>query len=273
MGNLIIPKRFRLLEDETGAPRPFNPADVPNLLGWWSASDLVFNASSALAANDEAVATWTDKVNGKSFTQSTNDNRPIYKTNIINGRSIVRFDGSNDALLGDADVRAFSQGKAEFTIFCVGTVRAFAAGNTTHILVMTGAAGGARLTATVGTNNSGVSSRRTVGRGQDNDSFSELASASIYGTTPEIFVVQADVTNKSGRMLRNGTQILSFNQYANMTAGTFQNTTSQYVSMGSNNGSSACQYDAADMLLFDSLVSDDNLALLSNYFNSIYNLY
>jgi hypothetical protein len=62
----------------------------------WLAADSI----SGLA-DDAAVATWSDlSGNGRDFTQGTAANRPLYKTNIVGGKPVVRFDGSNDFLAG-----------------------------------------------------------------------------------------------------------------------------------------------------------------------------
>lgn len=50
-------------------------------------------------ADDDPVATWNDSSgNGNNATQATEANKPLYKTNILNGQPVVRFDGTNDFL-------------------------------------------------------------------------------------------------------------------------------------------------------------------------------
>lgn len=53
-----------------------------------------------LALNDgDAVATWTDGTGyARNMTQATSGSRPIFKTNILNGMPVVRFDGTDDFL-------------------------------------------------------------------------------------------------------------------------------------------------------------------------------
>lgn len=68
----------------------FTPASLPNLLGWWEADSLALSDA-------DPVPTWGDQsVNANHLAQATSGNRPIYKTNIVNGKPVVRFDGSND---------------------------------------------------------------------------------------------------------------------------------------------------------------------------------
>ena len=71
---------------------PFSPADIAGLKLWLKAD--------ALALSDgAAVATWPDSSgSGHNFTQATGANQPLFKTSIINGKPVLRFDGSNDYL-------------------------------------------------------------------------------------------------------------------------------------------------------------------------------
>ena len=66
------------------------PTDLSNLLLWLDASQIT-------GLNDgDAVASWTDlSGNGNHATQSTAAAKPTYKTNIINGLPVVRFDGGD----------------------------------------------------------------------------------------------------------------------------------------------------------------------------------
>jgi len=52
-------------------------------------------------SDGDAVATWPDiGPNGDDVTQGTPAARPLYKTSILNGKPVVRFDGSDDYLQG-----------------------------------------------------------------------------------------------------------------------------------------------------------------------------
>lgn len=91
---------------------------------------LWFDASKITGLNDgDAVGTWNDSSgNGYDATQATADNKPIYKTNIINGYPVVRFDGSNDVLTisGSASVAALkllhsATSSALFAVCKIGT--------------------------------------------------------------------------------------------------------------------------------------------------------
>lgn len=70
----------------------FSPTDIAGLIRWYKSDSL------ALSDNDP-VATWTDEGSDlDDAVQATSGNRPIFKTGIINGKGVVRFDGSDDWL-------------------------------------------------------------------------------------------------------------------------------------------------------------------------------
>lgn len=70
----------------------FTPASLPGLVLW-------LKADAITGLNDgDAIDTWTDSsANGNNATGTTTT-RPIYKTNIVNSKPVVRFDGTDDKL-------------------------------------------------------------------------------------------------------------------------------------------------------------------------------
>lgn len=75
------------------APPAFNPFAVPGLKAWWDSDTL-----GGLADGD-AISTWTDRTpNAYAVTQAA-AKRPLYKTNIIANRPVVRFDATDDILV------------------------------------------------------------------------------------------------------------------------------------------------------------------------------
>lgn len=75
----------------------FKPSQIAGLELWLDA-----NKITGLDDGDP-LTTWSDQSgNGNDVTQSTSAKKPTYKTSIINGRSIVRFDGTDDYLKASA---------------------------------------------------------------------------------------------------------------------------------------------------------------------------
>lgn len=68
----------------------FNPLSVSGCLVWLRADTLVLN-------NNDPVGSWPDSSpTGNTFEQATAGNKPLFKTNIINGLPTVLFDGVDD---------------------------------------------------------------------------------------------------------------------------------------------------------------------------------
>jgi len=79
--------------DTNGWESGVYPKNVAGLKAWYKADNITG------LSDGEAVATWGDSsASGYDATQSNSLYRPLYKTNIINGKPVVRFDGSNDYL-------------------------------------------------------------------------------------------------------------------------------------------------------------------------------
>lgn len=80
-----------------------NPATISGLQLWLDASDVsgmaqLSNGTTAVTADDDPVGYWADKSgNGYHATQTDNNNRPKYRVGVRNGRSTLRWDGTNDS--------------------------------------------------------------------------------------------------------------------------------------------------------------------------------
>lgn len=71
---------------------PFSPPDIADLKAWWKADSLSLS-------DGDPVSSWVDSSGGGfTITQGTAGFRPVYKTSQINGKPIVRFDGTDDLL-------------------------------------------------------------------------------------------------------------------------------------------------------------------------------
>jgi hypothetical protein len=85
------------------------PTDIAGLQGWYKADALTLN-------DGDAVATWTDSSGlANDAAQATGANQPLYKTNILNGLPVIRFDGTNDFM----SVAGITNNTATRTLFFV----------------------------------------------------------------------------------------------------------------------------------------------------------
>lgn len=82
----------------------FNPKTISGLQAWYDASDTTTlyqnsNGTTAVSATDDPVGYWGDKSgNGRNLTQTTNNNRPLFKPASRNGKGDMLFDGTDDLL-------------------------------------------------------------------------------------------------------------------------------------------------------------------------------
>jgi hypothetical protein len=114
----MAPMSPRLLRPKASGAN-LDPRSVGPLHCWFDASDssTIFDANTggSLPAAGGAIGRINDKSgNGRNATQGTANNRPTYQLGVQGGRSVMRFDGSNDAL----DTASFPT-SAGLTVFCV----------------------------------------------------------------------------------------------------------------------------------------------------------
>lgn len=106
----------------------FTPASVSGMAAWYKGEELSL-------ANAAAVTSWADSSgNGNTLTQGTGAQQPTYRTNIVNGLPIVRFDGTNDMLANAAPSGFGSQsGQTVFAVVLTNSV----ADSTFHSIAVT----------------------------------------------------------------------------------------------------------------------------------------
>lgn len=94
-----------------------------NLQLWLDAADIVGKVDG------DPISQWDDSSgNGRHVTQGTGSDQPTYKTNILNGQPVVRFDGSNDFLVSSALISSMIAASA-YTIFAVVTPTTISSNN------------------------------------------------------------------------------------------------------------------------------------------------
>lgn len=83
-----------ILLSELASAQTYFPAGIDNTnLAIW------LDANSGVTVNAGNVTQWTDlSGNGRNATQATTANSPILINNVLNGQSVIRFDGINDFL-------------------------------------------------------------------------------------------------------------------------------------------------------------------------------
>ena len=88
--------------------KPFAPSDLANLALWLKAD--------ALSLNDgDAVSSWTDSSGANRHATATTTARPTYKSNIVNSKPVLRFNGTSNYMVTPAVFAADTQ----YTVFIV----------------------------------------------------------------------------------------------------------------------------------------------------------
>jgi hypothetical protein len=99
--------------DQPGIYAPsssFSPADIAGLSLWLKADAITGKADG------DALSQWDDSSGqANHVTQATGAARPTYRTNVLNGKPVVRFDGADDVL----SKNPFNTASGLYSIFVV----------------------------------------------------------------------------------------------------------------------------------------------------------
>ena len=110
---------------------PILPSSISGLAMWLDGADpsTLFTdtgATTAVTADGNSIAAWRDKsTNAYLFTQATAGSRPTYKTSILNGQSITRWNGTSSFLQSSATLPFYTSstsGGSFFVVFMATTV-------------------------------------------------------------------------------------------------------------------------------------------------------
>jgi hypothetical protein len=69
---------------------PWVPSDLPDVLGWYDASD-----SSTVIITGARVSAWNSKVGVNHMIQTVDANRPVVSGSTLNGKSLLNYDGGD----------------------------------------------------------------------------------------------------------------------------------------------------------------------------------
>ena len=223
----------------------FTPDQLTGLVAWYKAD--------ALSLNDgDAVATWTDSSgNSNDATQGTGSAQPTFKTSIINGKPVVRFDGGDD--LSTATESNFDL--ATYSVFFVATR---SAGTTLISKNTTGTGAGGRRKLQIG-----LAGNISLSAGSDGSAINNTATV----TTPGVYGVIARANNDHD-LIVNGTVN---NKTTTLDDTTFNNSAFQ-IGAAFSNGSERITGDIAEIIIFNRAVSSSESLGIQNYLAVKYNV-
>ena len=222
----------------SGPGAPFAPTDIAGLLLWLKAD--------ALALSDgAAVSSWTDSSgNGRHFTQATGTRQPLYKSGIIGGKPVVRFDGTDD-LLTHAGVSTGSNSWTAFFVLSHSQVAPFG-----MILIELPSGAGLYL-----------NSDGTMGRADFYTGASDIYGTNFVANTPHL--ITCHVNAGSLQLYLDG--VIDGTPSGGVGA-------VNYAAMGDDGVGSILKADLADILVYNSALSTTDRTNVETYLKTKYGL-
>ena len=247
---------MHIMKAVMAAGKRFLPTDISGLKLW-------LDASAIELSDGAAISSWTDlSGNGFDFIQSSESCRPLYKTGIINGKPVVRFDGSDDRLACYS--LSGLGGNNSKTIFAVATV---GTGSSEHTIFQLGESGVSGRTFILGCKRDSSQFKWGVwqwGSGYDLDD-----SASVSGAWAIIVGVK-DGNNLS--LYRNG--VLRAGPTARSAANIRAN--NSRIGARFDNGTTGAamffQGDLAELVLYDSALAATDIQKINKYLSQKYGI-
>ncbi len=95
-------------------PAFFSPKQFPGLVSWYDGNDPA--GTGVQPADATAVTTWKDKAGNNDQTQNTGANKLIFKTNIQNGRGVMRSTALKFMGGGVTNLPTGSSARTEFVV-------------------------------------------------------------------------------------------------------------------------------------------------------------
>ena len=249
-----------LLEDErrVSVVGPFRPSDIAGLVLWLRAEDI-----SGLSDGDPVV-TWSDQsTQSNDVTQGTAAKRPTFRTSVVNGKAIVRFDGTDDVLVNSSP-SGLVTGAGEQTIIVVTSKATAGSGERAFGYGILPRAAGRELALFLDTNTPEESIAWEAHRWG-------VASTTSGFVMYTIIVPVGAVNTDDVELERNGASLTEVT-----IAGTVQtlNLGADAVAVGArhDNGFNIYEGDIAEIICYDSDLRGSDLDDLETYINDEYGI-
>jgi hypothetical protein len=247
-----------------------DPTSIANLKLWFDGSD-----SSSMIVSSGSVSQWNDKSgSGFNATQGTGANRPTLVTNVLNGKSVVRFDGSDDYLsFGTSQVFNDTLGYTVITVFkCTATGFAKTlfeanAGNSRWL----------RYDVAIGDTTYGDISVST-NNGDANVRTGAILSTSSFAKIVVTYNGSGNATPSNYVIAKNNTIVASHaavkeDTNVNPLAGSaFVAGTANKIGIYGDGSSNPFQGDIAEIILYNRKLTDNELASLTAYLKAKWNI-
>jgi hypothetical protein len=227
---------------------PFSPTDIIGLKLWLDAGQGVTKDGS------NYVSQWADQSgNGNNASQGTAANQPLYVASGLNSKPVISFDGINDYLIGTV----LPIGAGSFTVFIIQRLR-----TTTHT------ASCSFLISIAGVSKFSLYMQYT-------DYYAFSFSKGLYiNSSPSAYNNVFFLWETTKILNTSITQHINGSQKSTSTNATI---TSSFVDdkyyLNYYVEGSIGEYDIAEVLVYDSALSDTDRQRVENYLNTKYNIY
>jgi hypothetical protein len=226
----------------------FSPTQIAGLKLW-------LKADSMSLADGTAISTWSDQSgNGNDATQATGANQPLFKTNVLNEKPVVRFDGSNDYM-------AFATGPDTSSCFVVGTINVAASSLPAYacFIIYGDVNNGGQIRGRVNSTHWGAFITTVA----DLDSGEDLVSRTF-----SVLELTTVASNGGVFLYRNGTQ-----KATDATHNCYGAGTNQINWIGGETGQTRyISADMAEVLIYDSALSTSDRQTVETYLKNKYGL-
>lgn len=218
----------------------FAPSDLANLSLWLKADSLGLTDGTP-------VSSWTDSSgNNNNATQDTSDAQPIFKTNILQGKPVLRFDGVNDKLSETLS----GVSNTNYTVFLVAK----------SVL----ATGSFRVALGYGSGTGGI-----LWMGQFDSTNEITISGSQNGN--DLKSGADTLTNHVYSAVLNSGTLYGYIDGVSAGSGIISDRPSDYLTIGSYSSNSLFwQGDIAEVIVYNSSLNDTDRQQVENYLNTKY---
>lgn len=222
---------------------------------------LFLDADSISGSDGDSIATWADESGGaRNFTQTTASCKPVLKktTNGINGHNVVRFDGSNDYLISAANRSAFVN-VAAHTLWIVYKILAIPLDKTNI-----------------------WDNKAAISDGGEYFGYwfksSQGAIAYIYDSAPRSVAKAVSTSVPIISRWRHGSgnmyMMVNGKSEGSSAAGNVGGTDDRKLILASGDDvGEEAQIDIAELIIFNSVLSANNMAVVDNYLRKKYKTY
>jgi hypothetical protein len=244
-------------------------------------SSTLFDATaggSLVTTDGSAVARWNDKSgNNRHATQATVNARPLLKTNIKNGRNVLRFDATNDKLTIANSTATFNfLHNSTSTIFAVSCNRGTTNTYNFWCLLDNCSAGAGRG---FYTGQSGSTTNKSSGHGilAGNNSFvvahssNAIIPRNVFSSTSFLGNPSAAAANRSTGFINGANQ---FNNNVSSVSQTAGNAIYSFTIGGQFDGHVVnWNGDVSEILIYNSALTTEQRQGIELYLNNKWNLY